>query len=181
MTKKELSAMKKLFRLFKRKKTSLHYETLVNPKPRIGLQRMYKISIFIGLLLLSGISEAQISFDMGAGIDLRHKNPIAVSNINFQKNNAVISLVASCPISRKVSSPLYLGGSVGYDFKNIIPAVGYYNYYTSDGGNKVNKGYVGYSLRYSLQINENGGMFFQSMYVDKSVLISAGFHVDITI
>lgn len=52
--------MKKLIVfLFRIKKTELHYETLANPKPRRGLQRVYKISVFVGLLLLSANLKAQ--------------------------------------------------------------------------------------------------------------------------
>lgn len=170
--------MKKLLKsLFRIKKIEPIYETLVNQKPREGFKRKLPISVFIGLLLLGNVCKAQISFDMGAGYDLGQKNPIAVGSLSFEKNNAVISLISSCPISRKVSAPLYVGGSIGYDLKNFIPAIGYYNYYISDGSKKVNKGYAGYSLRYNLPINENGGIFLQSFYLNKSVLISTGFHV----
>ena len=170
--------MKKILcKIFGIKKKETHYETLVNPKPRTGLKRIYTLPVFIGLLFLANGSKAQISFDMGAGYDCRAKVPIMRLGVGMEKNNAVMSLKMDCPLSRKVAAPLYLGGSLGYDIKGFIPAIGYYNFYTSDGSKKVNKGVLSYSLSYNLIVNDNGGLFFEGNYIGNSIQLTTGFHV----
>lgn len=49
----------KIFKLFKKRKNQIHYEHIVNAKPRTGLQRVFKISILIGLILFSANLKAQ--------------------------------------------------------------------------------------------------------------------------
>lgn len=170
--------MKKLIHfLFRIKQKETHYEQLVTPKKRSGLKPIYKISFFVGLLLMTGVTKAQISFDMGAGYDFKANVPVAGMNVSYEKNNAVISLISHCPISRKVDAPLFLGGSIGYDFKNIVPAIGYFNYYTSDGAKKISKGMIGYSLRYNLLINDNGGLFFEGDLIGSTAQFNTGFKI----
>lgn len=170
--------MKKLIRfIFRIKKQEDNYERLVNPKPRSFIKPIYKISFFVGLLLMTGVTKAQISFDMGAGFDFKANVPTARLGVGMEKNNAVMSLEMNCPMTRKFDAPLFLGGSIGYDFKNFIPAIGYYNFYESDGGKKVNKGMIGYSLRYNLLINDNGGLFFEGDLIGSTPQFNTGFHV----
>lgn len=172
--------MKKLFRLFKRKKTGLHYETLVNPKPRIGLQRVYKISVFVALLLCANISKSQISIDMGAGYNAMAQTSLMQLQVQGEKNNVVMGFKLDFSLTRKINSPNYYGPHIGYDIagSGLIASVGGYSNYAS-ADDKSKNGFVGlgYTLRYNYNIGEQGGLFIETMYVDKSVLASAGFHV----
>ena len=170
--------MKKLLKLlFSKKEKQPHYETLINPPERKGLKRVLNISVFIGFLLLANVGKAQISFDMGAGYDCRANVPIGRMSVGMEKNNAVMSLKMNCPLSRKAAAPLYLGGSIGYDIKGFIPAIGYYDYYTSDGAKKVSKGVLSYSLSYNLIVNDNGGLFFEGNLIGNSIQLTTGFHI----
>jgi hypothetical protein len=134
--------------IFRIKPTEIYYEQLVNPKKREGLKRYFKIGFFTGLILLSSSLKSQPIISAGLGYDFKHNNPTVIVSPGIEKGNIVLNLLVSVPIIRKVASPLYMGGNIGFDIEDfIIPSIGYYDYYTSDGGNKVNKGVFGYSVK----------------------------------
>lgn len=175
--------MKKLLTfLFRRKKTEQNviYETLVNPKPREGLKIRLKISALVGLILLAHTTSAQISFDMGAGYNIRAKTPLMQLQVSGEKDNAVIGFKMDASITRKINSPTYYGFHIGYDIagSGLIACIGGYSNYAS-ADDKSQNGFVGlgYTIRYNYIIGEQGGLFAESMYLNKSVLASVGFHV----
>ena len=173
--------MKKLLTfLFRIKKTEPNYERLVNPKPREGLKRVLKIEVLVCLLLLANTGKSQISIDMGAGYNAVAQTPFMQLQVQGEKNNAVMGFKLDFSLTKKTNSPNYYGFHIGYDIagSGLIASVGAYSNYAS-ADDKSQNGFVGlgYTLRYNYNIGEQGGLFIETMYVDKSVLASAGFHV----
>lgn len=186
--------MKKLIKAILRpfKAHEIHYEQLVTPRPRKGLKRVLKIEMIVFLLFISSLTFSQAHFDIGGGFgNLRsdksgHENtqgigiltPIMRLSAGYQfSNNITTEGIIQPSLSRKVNSPHFFGLIAGYNLNGFIPAIGYmYNYCNSDDFSQ-NSGSIGYSLKYTVTVNDNGGLFIDALYSQKYFQLTAGFHV----
>src|SRR5665647_2799393 len=124
--------------------------------------------LFFILLLLPAIVGAQVHFGLGAGYDVSKSKPLANINIGYTaSNNIMIEAVMQPAITRAVNSDHYFGGKIGYNIHNLVPAVGYYYNYKNADDKAMNKWIgVGYSLKYILPVNDNGGLYAEALYLN---------------
>lgn len=182
--------MKKLFQLSSKKKKAVkHYETIVNKKPRTGLKPIYKISVFIWLLMISLCAKSQVYVDLGAGAAYTTPSqktesymiPITKLAVGYQFGNVVSEGIVQPSLTRKVNAPNYLGVKLGYNFLGIIPSVGYlYDYCNSDNP-EMNKWVASLGVKFQRNIindeNSNGNIYGEIMYTKISYQFTVGFNI----
>lgn len=145
---------------------------------------LYSI-IFIFLLLSSSPSFCQAFVDVGGGIAQIKKDakvsscviPMMKISAGYQFSNVVVEWIIQPSLSRIANTPTYLGAKIGYNIHGFIPSIGaFYDYRNADDVG-MNKGEIGYALKYQMPLNENGGLFAEAMYTNSSYSLTAGFHV----
>jgi len=178
--------MRKLIkRIFKantpRKST---YEQLLYPRKRAGLKPIYKIEMAVVFCFLSFAGFSQVHFDMGAGAstfkDTKNTCVVPVMRLAFGyqfSNNITTEGIIQPAITRKSTPHNFLGFKVGYNIYDLIPSIGYLYDFRSSDNHSLNKWGVAYSLKYVVPVNENGGLFFDGLYCQKSIQVTVGFHV----
>lgn len=151
--------------------------------------------ILLLIVLLPLATFAQIYIEMGGGAEYL-QNGVATGEDNAGKetgiknvfpvmklavgaefnNSIVVETVLQAGITRTKNVGAYFGFKGGYNFGNIVPAVGfYYGYLDADNTDK-NAGHVGYSLRYQKFVNEQAGLFVEGLYINKTAQLTAGIH-----
>lgn len=148
--------------------------------------------IFLFLLTSPVISRAQAFFDMGAGVATFNQNistesgktetnmlllPAVKISGGYQAGSIVLEGEIRPTVTKKQNSSTNLGAKVGYNFNGLIPAAGYYYNYCNSDNPENNTSGIGLSLKYIVQVNDKGGVYFEGMYVNKSYQLTAGFHV----
>ena len=143
--------------------------------------------LIIMLLTLPLFSQGQVSMDFGGGAarmnQISEKEmtkimvPVVKVGIGYQLSNIVAELMMQPTLTNLVNSPNYFGGKIGYDFHNIIASAGYfYNLCNSDLPEN-NGGAFGYSLKYRVPINENGGLYAEAIRINKVMEATVGFQI----
>jgi hypothetical protein len=143
---------------------------------------------FVTLSLSKGL-QAQPHFDMGAGYDLMNHHTIGTIAAGYTVNQVMIEGQMKPSITRAAPSNNYFGGRVGITFPmnnevegnygaTITPCIGYYYNLRSGDDKSLNYSAPGYSIKYCVPINVNGGLYADAMYIEKSVQLSVGFHVE---
>ena len=138
---------------------------------------MKKLIISIALIIPI-ITFGQAHFDMGYGIVKSESTfPVMKISAGYEINKVVTEIIMQPAITRKVNAPSYFGLKAGYNFHNLIPSIGYlYNYKSADN-KRMNSWGIGYGLKYQIQVNDNGGVYIEGMYVGGNYELTAGFHV----
>lgn len=154
------------------------------------LARNYASLLIILLFPLLSFSQAHLDFGGGAGFEkLSYVNekgqivnntflvPAMKISAGYQIGNIVTEAIMQPSITNHVNRSCYFGFKAGYNFRNIIPQIGYlYNYRNSDDIS-MNRWQVGYALKYQIKVNDNGGLFAEAMYTASSYSLTAGFNI----
>lgn len=148
--------------------------------PTLAYQvKKYIRPIFLySLFMIPSFLFAQAHVDFGGGIvKSQDVFPVMKISVGYQFNNVVTEALMQPAVTRKVNAPRYFGLKAGYNFHNIITSVGYlYNYKSADD-KRMNGWDIGYALEYQIQVNDNGGVYIEGMYVGGNYELTAGFHV----
>lgn len=128
------------------------------------------------LLLLPLIIQAQPYAEIGSGIETVNYRPLLKVAVGYEMQNICLEAVEQVTITRASDASNYFGFKAGYNIKNFVPGIGYYyNYLNADDKSK-NHAAPGFSLKYILDLNDNGGMYAEANYFEKTFQISIGFH-----
>lgn len=184
-----IKEIRQLIAIWKYRKNG--YEELISHRHRKRLKPIRKIEMILIFCFISLASSSQAHFDIGGGFgNLRsdksgHENTQGIGIITpimrlaggYQFGNIATEAIIQPALTNKVNSPHFFGATIGYNINGFIPAIGYmYNYSNSDDHSQ-NSGSVGYSLKYSFSVNDNGGLFFDALYSQKYFQLTVGFHV----
>lgn len=167
--------IKRFIKLLIGKPKPVHYETLVERRP--AKSNTMKNLFLLLILIIPASLHAQLYVDFGGGMETSAGRPIANISVGFQHSNVIVEAVEQVTISRVANNTNLFGLKAGYNYKNFIPAVGYYYNYRSSDNKEMNHAAAGFSLKYFLNLNPNGGLYAEAMYVEKVVQVTAGFHV----
>jgi hypothetical protein len=136
-------------------------------------------------LLTSLTSFSQIHIDFGGGVANVIQSekvqsvtvPVMKIAVGYEINKIVTEAILQPSISRITNTPSYIGLKAGYDIHGFVPQIGYlYNYRNADDVS-MNRWEIGYALKYQFQVNDNGGIYIESMYTKSSIELTAGFQV----
>ena len=121
------------------------------------------------LLLLSPFLGQSQTVNLGAG--LHDRKPMFNIDIGYENKIVALASYEAIPVREAKSVNFYYGLKVGYKVKGIAPQVGYFF---------SKKGFSGlaYFLKYSLRINDNGGVYIEGGYIEKPQA-SAGFKINL--
>jgi len=132
------------------------------------------IAILITVIMCSS-AKAQAKTDIGLGMNYNKElRPMAKISVSYELNKVNIETVFQPTISRQANPDTYFGVKAGYNIHNLIPMIGYYYDYRSAENEWAG---VGYSLKYVYLLGEQGGLFMEGLYVNKSTQLIAGFHI----
>ena len=142
---------------------------------------MKKIFLLLAIFTTTQIN-AQLFTDLGVGAAYQVNEmpkkylPMFKLSVGYEFSNIVIEAIEQVAITRQANSPNYFGLKIGYHFNGFVPSAGYlYNYSNSD--NPENNGwYTGVALKYQLQVNDNGGLYVEGLYINKSAMLTVGIH-----
>ena len=152
-------------------------------------KQLFVCLLCVVLLSLSKHCTAQPHFDMGAGYDLMSHHTIANLAAGYTAGALMIEGQMRPSISRSVFASNYFGGRAGITFPmstevegyygaTVTPCIGYYYNLRSSDDKSLNSSAPGYSIKYCVPVNENGGLYADAMYIEKRVQLSVGFHVE---
>ena len=137
------------------------------------------------VILLSITAFSQVHMELGYGASLpvgqlkeqpKKVLPVLKFAIGYEFDNIVVEASEEFVMTRVKNAPNLLGLKAGYNFNGLIPSVGmFYNYANAD--DRSNNGWhPGFSLKYQVQINDNGGLFAEGFYAHNTAMITAGIH-----
>jgi len=138
------------------------------------------------ILLLGNIKcTAQLNTGLGIGYDT-HGRAIASWSAGYEKGRFNVEGQIRPSLTRNVKTNNYIGGNIGLNLINapdaylkafsLIAYAGYFYDRVSNDKLILNKYYFSGSLRAIKMINENGGIFAETMYINKSIQASFGIH-----
>jgi hypothetical protein len=143
-------------------------------------------SLFTAIILLTSLTSfSQIHIDFGGGVANVIQSekvqsvtvPVMKIAVGYEINKIVTEAILQPSISRITNTPSYIGLKAGYDIHGFVPQIGYlYNYRNADDVS-MNRWEIGYALKYQFQVNDNGGIYIESMYTKSSIELTAGFQV----
>lgn len=142
---------------------------------------MKKIITIIMLIAATG-AKAQFHTGIGAGTDFRF--PVACLNLGYEfKGGVMLEGEIQPSITRNVAANNYVSVKLGYSFQlpadneaGIIPSISYcYNRKSADY-TELNGSYVGISMKLYTMINDQGGLFVNTLYVHHTAQLTAGIH-----
>lgn len=133
-----------------------------------------KFFLFL-LFIIPLLSRAQFHANFGAGYG--NHNPAFQLSAGYQVNKAVMEGTIISSLGRHVNSDHYFGAKAGYEVGNFVPSVGYYFNYRNADDKQQNHAAAGFSLKYLLHVNDNGGFYAEALYIEKNIFITAGFHI----
>lgn len=152
---------------------------------------MKKILSLLLLKLLPVIVLAQLHFIGKIGADT-HIKPIYTLGVGYEIGNLSLDGEIRPDMTKdNTNYHNYMGGKIGWNLINpgnayllarsIIASVGYYYDRIVDGGAKIgiNKWHVAYSFKFIKMFNDEGGLEVETMWINKSVSVSAGIHFKI--
>jgi hypothetical protein len=140
--------------------------------------------------LISIPAYCQFHIDLGAGItvnkELITKNGVIQKTYpcmeivaGYQVNHFVIQGEMKPAITRTSSAPSYFGGVLGIRISNVILTGGYYYNLISSDDKSLNVWKPGASLEYCKKLRKKGGIYGKVMYLNSSVIITAGARINI--
>lgn len=150
---------------------------------------MKKVFIVVTIFLISGKCFSQFSLEFGGGISYQKvevpddgpKNmllPLEKLSLSYEVSNIVMEGEMRISVTRIANAPKNVGGRIGYDFGGFIPAVGYYYNGCSSDHPELNFSGFGYFLKYVSFITDQGAIYFEGAYVNKSAQLTAGIHFE---
>lgn len=141
---------------------------------------------FIYLLLfklIPVITFGQVHSGLALGYDT-HNKLLGAWNIGYEKDIVVMDAEIRPNLTRNLPINNYCGFKLGLNLINpdedglsIIPGLGYYYDFRSMDKTKTNAYYFGYSLKSIIQVTNDGGLFIEGMYINKSAQITIGMNV----
>lgn len=143
---------------------------------------MKKIS-FLLVALIPLVPLAQPSAGGGIGYDFASGKAIVDIYAGYVAHNVTAEAEMLPTLKRNITecSPEvhnYLGLKIGYKIAQIItPSVGYYYNLVSTNDKELNSAHVGYSTRVIIPVSENGGVYLNAMWINKSCLATAGLYI----
>lgn len=133
------------------------------------------------------ISFSQVNTGMALGYDT-HGRAVAALSVGATIGKILeIQGEVRPSLSRSAFAHNYIGGRIGLNLINsdldglsIIPGAGYFYDLKSQDKPDLNKYYWGAFLKSIIMVTENGGLFVDAMYINKSVQASIGIHFKFT-
>lgn len=150
------------------------------------LRHLLELLIFLtSYCIIPNVCFSQLNTGLGYGYDTKGK-AIATWSVGFEKRRLNVEGQIRPSLTRNVKTNNYIGGSVGYNLVapsdaylkafSLIAYVGYFYDHVSSDKVILNKYFFSGALRAIKMINENGGLFLESFYINKSVQFSGGIH-----
>lgn len=139
---------------------------------------MKKIIFIVLTLIICYSINAQGYMDFGGGYDITKSKGIGNINFGAEVRHVVVSGVIQPSIRRSNNENNYLGMSIGYDIKNIIPTIGYYYNVVNNEDKGANSNSIGYGLKVILPLLENKtGLYVKCLYIDNQYQLTSGLHI----
>lgn len=143
---------------------------------------MKKMFLFILIGLMPFISKSQVNTELGIGYDTYGR---AIANLNVGYSISVFEFQGEMrpSLSRSVYGNHYFGFSGGIRLLNAKDADisvsiggGYYYNLRSTDHKQLNGDFFGAYLKGIKMINDRGGVFFNTLYINSSAQFSGGIH-----
>lgn len=96
--------------------------------------------------------------------------------IGYEIGSIVIEVAEQPTLSRLVNSPKLFGLKAGYDINGFVPFVGYFIDHCNSDNTDYNSKFFGFGIKYSFQINDNGGLYIEGLRAGKNSQLTAGIH-----
>ena len=140
---------------------------------------MKYIIILFSLFFTTKI-QAQLQSGIGIVYDTRG-NAIAQLSAGYEIGILQINAEIRPSLTRKSLAHNYIGGGLSFnllaptqEIHYLFAGAGYYYDDRSHDAKTLNSSHVGYSLRYVWMMNYQGAIYFQPMYINNSIQITAG-------